>query len=251
MASPLALLALAAAAGTAAATSSIHSDAAALVQVGASLEPKPGACECLSWKDVYAEHGVKCGDGQEVSHVAAAFDVVCPDFYEKVSGNFCTNLHMFTKRTEQWCYVSSACRSLNGGGRVNEGVHWKTCKPGKDTMLSEMTLEELNDLAQREGRDPAAFMAMAYPMYEGLSWQDIQKCFTDNSGDGCAALKAVQATGKPTFFNSQLWHGPPYGVVIGSKAVECRFTDYYWHFTGTREEFSFNHMNEYVCVAGC
>jgi len=235
-------------------------DAAELVQLGAFVV-RQGAdpCQCLSWRDVYAGHGLECGAGQELvwaggpASKPSLGEEFCTRFYEKVSGNFCTQLYFSKQRTEQWCYVSSACTALNGGGAAG-ALKWKQCTPGRDTMLGEMTPEQVHKVAEAENMDPGLVLKMSYPVYEqGLRWLQVKRCIAGDASADCAALEKVRAAGKPMIFDSQDGH-PPFGLVNGSLAVESHFSP--WFYLTISKNFqdlwkSPWKMNDYTCLDGC
>jgi len=236
-------------------------DETALLQTGTAVQRSGvSACQCLSWKEVYSKHGVECGAGQELAFAGGLSMKpllgmeFCTHFYEKLSGSFCTNLHFNEQRTEQWCYVSSACQALNGGGAVGS-LKWKQCTVGQDAMLGEMTPEQVHQVAVAEDKDAGLVLKMAYPLYkQGLHWPDVLKCLGGGAGGPkCDALRAVQAMKRPVIFDSVDGH-PPFGVVNGSRAFEARFTAWFFKTDQADPSLLFKHpgkMNEVSCVAGC
>jgi len=253
-------LATAVAAFTRGTASPSQEDVTELVQVGALVDRHGAdACQCLSWKDVYANHGLECGAGQELiwaggmTSKPSLGEEFCTRFYEKLSGNFCTQLYFSKQRTEQWCYVSSACTALNGGGAAGV-LKWKQCTPGQDTMLGEMTPEEVHKVAEAENKDPGLVLKMSYPLYEqGLRWPQVRKCIDGDASADCATLKEIRATGKPMIFDSLDGH-PPFGVVNGSLAIESHFTPWFYLTMIKNSNDLWESpwkMNDYTCVDGC
>jgi len=259
MAASLVRLSVAAALLGAAAAQAAQEDAAALLQVGASVERSEDACKCLVWKDVYSQHGVECGAGQELTW-AGGMDTkpflgeeFCSHFYEKVSHSLCVNLHFNEQRSEQWCYVSPECEALNGGGAVGS-LKWKQCTPGQDLMLGQMAPEEVHGVAVSDNKDAGLILKMAYPIYQAeMKWPAVKECLADMGGEGCTTLQSVQAAGKPMIFDSEDGH-PPFGVVVGSKALESHFTPWFFQTVKSKVEdlwISPGKMNDYECVSGC
>jgi len=98
-------------------------------------------CQCLNWKDAYTSGAASCGQGLENLPVSSTSDVmgnrlaiqtdICTDFYEKLDHNHCVKLDLDLRRerrSDQWCYVSAECGSLNGGAAIRgRAVSWKVC----------------------------------------------------------------------------------------------------------------------------
>lgn len=105
-------------------------------------------CDCLNWKQLYADNRVVCGEGQEMQNETgmgyrAAYWVtnllprskeVC-QIYESMDNNYCFNYafpHFYGSTLKkyskgQWCYVDSKCTKLNGGRKVPDSetiVEW-------------------------------------------------------------------------------------------------------------------------------
>mmetsp|Transcript_115552 Transcript_115552/g.359888 ORF Transcript_115552/g.359888 Transcript_115552/m.359888 type:complete len:272 (-) Transcript_115552:668-1483(-) len=79
-----------------------------------------------------------------------------------------------------WCYVSSKCRRLNGGVKVNDNVSVKTCTLGIDKFLGDLPVRDLCGL-QNNMRPQAlghgSCLSAAFKAYNrgaGL-WQDVLK----------------------------------------------------------------------------
>lgn len=277
---------LAAAAGTAV-SAGAGEDAAALLQVGAAVEVAPwrlrrlqkhgtalsasagtfapllqeDACECLPWKDVYQKHGVECGKGRELTF-AGGYAVkadygptFCTRFYEKLSDNFCVQLHYGQMRTDQWCYVSPACESLNGG-EVVESVKWKRCEPGRDRMLSKMSPEKVYEVALATDTEAGVLLKMAYPVFKAhVTWSLAKLCveYPNEPIEQCNLVKQVQASEEPMVFDTKTGK-MPFGVIFGKKAYEVHFTrqfmsDAIWHPETIGA--AIGNITEYACVVGC
>uniref|UniRef100_A0A7S1PVR3 Subtilisin n=1 Tax=Alexandrium catenella TaxID=2925 RepID=A0A7S1PVR3_ALECA len=235
-------------------------DELALLQSGATVG-RADACKCLSWKDVYANHGVECGQGPELTFAGGyrakpmVGEEFCTKWYERISGNFCTQLHFGEQRDEQWCYVSSECQAATVGGTVGD-VKWKLCKPDADTMLGQMSPQQLHEIAVTENKDPGLVFKMAYPVVkkdnEVQNWPGAKACLKRPNGRKCETIKAAQDFGKPLIFDSKDGH-PPFGAIIGRKAYESHFTPWFYQTfldqtTLWKSPFK---MNEYTCVHGC
>uniref|UniRef100_A0A7S1WGD2 Uncharacterized protein n=1 Tax=Alexandrium catenella TaxID=2925 RepID=A0A7S1WGD2_ALECA len=260
-------LLLAAIASTCSASAGDPGDSATLLQLDATVgHAKEDACECLVWKDVYQKHGLECGKGKELTFAggyeakAEYGDTFCTKFYEKLSGNYCAQLHWGQQREEQWCYVSKACTSFDIGMGGNAGpVKWKQCTPGKDKMLGRMPLEEIYNLSVAEMVDFSMFAKMSYPVYKtwGLIWPAVHICAVNPSetGEKCIATREVQAGGQPMIFDSKTG-STPFGMVYGDKAYEIRFTKWFYgnalrHPDRLAIPENVVKATEYECVAGC
>lgn len=264
MARALVRLSLVAAAASAAA---VAGDELSLLQVDAiAARADDDACKCLSWKGVYANQtnqSLACGKGgPELDFIGGhgmkvlVSEEFCKKFYEKLSGNFCTQLYFGEQRGEQWCYVSPECQDASVVKSVGS-FKWKQCKPETDTMLAEMSPEQLYELAVSENKDPSLLLKMAYPVYkkEGkhpLDWQAVKACLKKPSGHGCGGVQGVQQFGQPVIFDSKDGH-PPFGVIVGSKAYETHFTP--WFYATVLNQTALwstpHKMSAYKCVHGC
>jgi hypothetical protein len=284
---------------TLAATASAHItdglDAQSLIQMevgrhrpapsSSNATRRDAACTCMSWKSVYLDHNVSCGQGQELTWSGSSrlwssvYDEgdICDNFYTQVTDNFCTQ-HMFgTLSTDQWCYVSSACQHLNGGLPVSDSVSWKMCQDGFDRTLRSMQPEQLELMSQHENRDAGLMMKMAYPISnQGLFWPDVKAFITgdtppDDDGPNSAmtdpirrfvttnlvntTLRSTQASGYPMIFDSHDGQ-PPFGVVYGQKVVESNwntawFNDHPFIPGLSDDSESMGNENQYECIAGC
>jgi hypothetical protein len=260
---------------TLAATASAHTtdglDAQSLVQMEVGRHrpaaSSSDACTCMSWRSVYQDHAISCGQGQELTFAGGmpAFPAVgqefCVNFYTQVMGNFCTQQMFSSSSRDQWCYVSSACQQLNGGLPVSDSVSWKMCQDGVDRTLRSMQPELVELVSKHENRDAGLMLKMAYPIsHQGLFWPDVKAFITGDTTQNPlmaatvnTTLTSIQASGQPMIFDSHDGH-PPFGVVYGQKVVESHFSQ--WFYDGiAKPGFDFHgsmgHMNEYTCLAGC
>ncbi|CAK0803606.1 unnamed protein product [Prorocentrum cordatum] len=136
-------------------------------------------CDCLNWKQVYGEGLAECGEGAELFHFLAragvsardarwiqrenpAWASICTEFFTKLDTDRCVNVAVHPHGRaglpgSSWCYVSSDCRSLNGGspladtysffGLGGRAVSWKRCARGADPLLADMPPGDLLELA--------------------------------------------------------------------------------------------------------
>lgn len=125
----------------------------------------------------------------------------CGSFFKRMDNNYCVNIQHHTYDsvgpvTHQWCYVSKECKDLNGGTVVQDktGVpelpawllspatysiakslyFWpkihkrdlamKHCTSGKDTLLGEMPVPKVVELAQKMDSVVGFVTKTAYPM---------------------------------------------------------------------------------------
>lgn len=138
------------------------------------------SCECLPWHKVYKYGGVKCGSGYEFysySSGAGAHREPGPDgsygdaeLCKDIPGhpgtatfmwqkhNYCVKKDVKGSYEEAWCYVSSECKTLQGGAKVEgeAGAHfaYKECLASDDGLLSDRTPKELAKLAQTDTTIP-------------------------------------------------------------------------------------------------
>jgi len=148
------------------------------------------ACSCIPWADVYKTYDVSCGQGLELFSwiistnmtALSASDpllyalksklgrIYCEHFFEKFSMNFCVNEKFMVTPNEadkwysgQWCYVSSECTQLHGGGHLpGTRANWKVCQAGKDKLLRDMAPAHLFDLARELNVDAGFMTGMSY-----------------------------------------------------------------------------------------
>lgn len=184
-------------------------------------------CECLQWRDVYRHGQALCGEYAEISNIirpmrwnlslddlasipdfhatAAYYKEKCSDFVTQLDDNLCLNLdgHSFSGwmpeatdfEKSTWCYVSSACRELQGGRQIpskrwstgvelRRNISVKHCRRGKDRLLRDARPEELRDMVSRlRTRDPARTKALSLGLvvleayraqYPSKVWRDIE-----------------------------------------------------------------------------
>jgi len=237
-----------------------------------------GSCTCKKWKETYA-NGVECGSNaefflasgktklprQELREAKVYLgDEFCTRFYETLDDNYCVNINMGADEGE-WCYVDSACSSLNGGERTVEGVSWKKCQHEQDKMLRDYSPEELAELATKANLDLGLLHKMSYPLYKGHLWKDVsgfwnvpvtavssvpqsfqqyfpspkelQDWLESRWGDGSITpelrqeMQLIKDSGKPYSFDMDLDNHPPHVIVEGDKV--------------------FLVFEELICVSGC
>jgi len=223
-----------------------------------------GSCTCKKWKETYA-NGVECGSnaefflasgktqlqGSSLKGLKSALgDEFCTRFYETLDDNYCVNVNMGTDEGE-WCYVDSACSSLNGGLPTLNGVSWKKCQHEDDKMLRDYSPEELAELATTSNLDLGLLHKMSYPLYKGHLWKDVsgfwnvpvsaissvpqelqqyfpspkelQDFMAPRWGDGSITpelrqeMQAIKDSGKPYSFDMDLDNHPPHVIVEGDK----------------------------------
>lgn len=223
-----------------------------------------GSCACKKWKATYAS-GVTCGSNAELflasgktalhgpelaEYKKALGDEFCTRFYETLDDDYCVNVNMGTDEGG-WCYVDSACSSLNGGAPALEGVSWKKCVKGQDKMLRDYSPEALAELATTAHLDLGLLHKMSYPLYKGHLWKDVsgfwnvpvtaltsvpqeaqqyfpspkvlQDFMAPRWGDGSITpelrqeMQAIKDSGKPYSFDTDLDNHPPHVIVEGDK----------------------------------
>lgn len=151
-------------------------------------------CSCLNWMHVYRAGLADCGQGLELttkqrkigpsqshlskgkscdSHSVKAENACksqTPAFYPMQDHYYCLKTHS-EKNSEpekdhsNWCYVSTQCKDLRGGKKLNNETSWKYCKPGAESSLG--------DLA------PIELFALAYQLNTrfGCEWSQIGKMY--------------------------------------------------------------------------
>lgn len=133
---------------------------------------EPG-CECMSYRDVYERHGVRCGDLFE------KHGLQCAMFYRKMEDTMCWNIPDDMDH-RQWCYVSSECQHLNGGATLparqrEVALQWKTCERNKDRMSRYRTVKSLSRYAKKHDFDLSEVLSMAYAPMFGHTWEQLQQ----------------------------------------------------------------------------
>lgn len=150
------------------------------------------ACECLGWKAVYERNGAWCGQGHEFSTFVANEGLeiwlaklaesqeTCLDFFLRIEDPVCVNILRMNLPGEwyggQWCYVDEACETADPANGTAQ-VKVKTCKPGRDRMLRDMTPDELQDFAEENDLDYGFTAKMAYPVETEATWQKSKQYF--------------------------------------------------------------------------
>jgi len=125
------------------------------------------SCRCLNWKDVYLSKGIQCGQGLELLAPLAdagllwqqVFPFVqpefCAEFFQRLNNDICVDSSMGSSDSEvpeDWCYVSSDCTDLRGGGMVNKAASWKRCDvQGPDRSLRQKSDESLESMSRGYG----------------------------------------------------------------------------------------------------
>merc|ERR1719195_2561453 len=71
----------------------------------------------------------------------SAKEQVCKRFWELLDTSRCINLNV-GKDEGTWCYVNSACKTLNGGSEISDQFSWKKCS-AHELKFSDYTPEEL------------------------------------------------------------------------------------------------------------
>jgi len=212
------------------------------------------SCDCMTWKDVYANHGVKCGAGGEFQPIVSkglslslAQQVVgaefCGKLFERIPDNFCIN-NDFIYNPSQWCYVSSACSTATPvKGRKHVSV--KTCGEG-DKMLMDYSFDELYNLTKpdKENLDIGLVAQYAWKYWTADKWPAVESEIMN--GPTRSDLKEMVASNKPVFISSTSGH-PPFHLVKGNRVEEIHFTS----DTGAFNAGRMGAVNEIVCIKGC
>jgi hypothetical protein len=246
-------------------------------------QPNSKACECLTWKDVYANYTIECGQGLELASAGGMTAKVqhghqfCNLFYERLNNNYCTQGMWGTSVPNQWCYVTSNCQDLDGGAPVTRELSWKQCEDGVDTPLRTLKPYDLRAISLQDNVDAGILLKMAYPVWakEGqghLNWPEVEDFLNGTSPDQMTAIgvgKALQllsTSDHPWVFDS-LDGNPPYGVVAGNQIVRANMSN--WASTraqvqgiadgllGTAGWLAANphkqpkKMTQFTCLRGC
>lgn len=151
------------------------------------------SCPCKSWRQVYNESGVRCGQANEFffatgRHNLSADEVslisklygkeFCTEFFEKRDDMACTNVNMGEDRG-QWCYVDANCSDLSGGAAVNGQVSWKLCNQSGDATLRWYDPESLHFFADDQGVNMGLLSKMSYPVSRHR-WEDVSSFWQPN-----------------------------------------------------------------------
>jgi len=144
---------------------------ALLLASAASLHVQNGEkCACLTWKSVYENGGLLCGQGYEIGLVGPKgiklsreailswakdspyYKVDCTDGYMKTSFSMCLNKGFASPEAqwspEQWCYVGRECQEAEPVEGTDFAI--KTCTD-QDARMSTVTPEELNKIGAADG----------------------------------------------------------------------------------------------------
>lgn len=183
---------------------------AALKSHRASDDP----CACLQWSSVLVsdpaiegEHAV-CGEYAEIySQAGYRTDLslqdisnqwktnfgmmreFCADYIMRLNETFCFTFNDHDIDQGAWCYVSSRCEDLNGGGAISDKItdagapvkrnlKAKKCSKGQDAWMSDMSPKEMAAYAEKH----VINMGMAFltnfdklmPTSEAELWQSIE-----------------------------------------------------------------------------
>eukprot|EP00413_Alexandrium_margalefii_P039265 CAMPEP_0204605724 /NCGR_PEP_ID=MMETSP0661-20131031/58653_1 /ASSEMBLY_ACC=CAM_ASM_000606 /TAXON_ID=109239 /ORGANISM="Alexandrium margalefi, Strain AMGDE01CS-322" /LENGTH=261 /DNA_ID=CAMNT_0051616985 /DNA_START=65 /DNA_END=850 /DNA_ORIENTATION=- len=231
-----------------------------------------GACQCLDWVPTYRQGLVQCGQGMEVGTMLSVgvplADAVQSDhgcsIYPKLQGNLCLKAkqgaHLYSGSTAAaadpydytWCYVSSSCKQLGGGRKVNGQVSWKTCAEGVDKRYGDLNPRDLMGVITAAGMqgDPTLMTVMAYP-YLRVTWAEVEAFF---SPDPQAALtlatplrqrlQDIVNSGKPMMICTSL-------ASPGNGRPDACGAPYTLHVVVGKELWYFPHFQTPRCVQGC
>lgn len=184
-------------------------------------------------------------------------DAFCKNYYERLpkEQNYCSNYHFVNRPNQpdggQWCYVSSECQNLHGGNQVTTGISWKGCDNKKDSMMRNMTLDQLQAWQASDDLDIGILVKFAYPVFEKIPWESVRAFFGLEGAPleehGAKMMQDIVDSKQPLVFSSVNGH-PPFGVIVGDKTYEVRLTE------GWEAQWNASHMGkitELVCVKGC
>mmetsp|Transcript_14608 Transcript_14608/g.41840 ORF Transcript_14608/g.41840 Transcript_14608/m.41840 type:complete len:267 (+) Transcript_14608:73-873(+) len=251
--------------------------AVSVLRTSPALEPVD-ACSCLNWKQTYATKNVKCGTTVEfysaTGRTALDKELVdglqdmlgneyCSGFFEGFDSDICANVNK-NEDKGQWCFVDSACPTLNGGAAVNPRVSWKMCNFEKDNSLRNWSVVGLAIMAADKDLDLGRLYQMSYTQSPHL-WKEVAPFFgvgldgltteprTMNvtraqirdyfasrfpkegevSGELRLEMQKIVDSGKPVWFETddKLDHGQPWVIVKGTEI----------YFMG----------GELLCMSGC
>jgi len=173
-----------------------------LAAPGAGLHVQKEECACIPWKHVYADDGLRCGQGYECAADGATFKMAkdklpqagleaedmnkpefdwsskhfygewCTNFYRRASFSRCLNKKSFEYGAprEQWCYVHQECQEAE----PVEGTAFaiKTCSE-QDALASVATPEELNKITAADGLDLRTLVPASY-VVEKERWSAVE-----------------------------------------------------------------------------
>jgi len=216
-------------------------------------------CKCLNWAELYASGTVKCGDGLEfyenfmhdLQHPSkledwktwdystqgweqVEYDEMCTWMYPKLNSTRCNGLS--PRELGHWCYVSSACKTLNSGEAVNSQVSWKKCVSGVDPDFSDMPPKELFKV----GGSPAVWIPYAYeiPPMIGKTMLDPEQLYSQLTEKEMAE---IVAKGKPVYYHDDTHHTS--GHVIYKNEI--------WRIGGAEDPAGHWATSAAACEKGC
>lgn len=217
-----------------------------------ALYAKDDTCQCKNWMQAYKD--IPCGSSNEYYFASSENlpstrsrekyakkwgEMLCTEFYEKLNTNKCVNINM-GKDEGQWCYVDSACKNLNFGGRIpNSQFSWKSCKGGKDSTLRDLKPEELYQFSKEQNVWFAVLHKMSYPGEragdDGASlWKDVKEAFgfsdeagvwtqnlvhMDMPGDVALKMRKIHTLNTPYYFDTNGNGTVPHIIVNGRKTM--------------------------------
>jgi len=215
------------------------------------------SCECLQWKDAYADYGVPCGlYGSELQPimsmsglsakelVSMVGDEFCGKLFQRIPDNFCMN-NDWVYNPSQWCYVSAACAEATPLPSMQASV--KTCGQG-DKMLMDFSFDQLYELTKTENENLVFGMLaqFAWKLWEADKWPAVESEIMSEKGPVRSDLKEMVASNQPVWIQSENGH-PPFHLVKGNTVYEITFgsdSDAY-------EAGRMGNVNELVCLKGC
>lgn len=227
------------------------------------LRRKKDACACKNWKQAYQSGDVKCGAGEEwweensTNNESLAYaipskyglyntsmkEALCALFWEVLDSERCINRNV-GEDEGTWCYVNSACESLDGGSKINDQISWKKCST-KDLKFSDYTPEELYNFSKTQDLGFGGLSKMSYPG----SRVGEQQIMIENIQDGIPAwanlkLKELGHNNTPYWFDTNEKAKFPFVIVHGSKLYNVE--------KGSAKDF--NHPGTWAslnCTMGC
>lgn len=167
-------------------TSALHKqpNSTAASSVSGAEDP----CTCMTWKN-FAMQGLRCPNPlftpEAFTQVTRQLDVKAVsekrcEVLMNFESNACINVDdqyaPDSWAENQWCYVSSECKSLNGGRKVDNsktGISWKVCGDG-DQQLRDTAGDKIADLAHAQSIPPQQLTMLAYPTWQKHSWETLE-----------------------------------------------------------------------------
>lgn len=229
------------------------------VAVQPSLRRKDKSCACKNWKQAY-QNGIKCGSGKEWAWEATNTrdpplqykmfyndtnkDLVCHRFWSVLNTDRCINLNV-GKDEGSWCYVSSSCKTLNGGAKIGNESSWKRCS-GKEPKFSDYTPEELYNFAQKNDIWFGGLVKISHP---GSKIGEQRIATVDEFNESiptwvAVKLKEVKATKKPYWFDTNKNGTMPFVIVHDKKAYKVE--------SGSKQDPEHPHTwSKLTCTQGC